>query len=79
MAACIFGGKYLHLIGREIAIIGGLLLIFVQQVGLYWLSGLKSANAFVFWSFVFQLIGGIGSGINGVASMAMVVSSSKAA
>ena len=78
MVSCILGGKYLHLIGREIAIIFGLLFILAQQVGLYELSSIKSANAFVFWSFVAQLIGGLGSGINAVASMAMVVSDSKA-
>ena len=78
MLSCILGGKYLHKIGREIAIIIGLVFILIQQVGLYELSGIKSSYAFLFWSFVAQMIGGLGSGINAVASMAMVVSSSKA-
>ena len=78
MASCILGAKYLHVIGREVSIIGGLFLILLQQVGLYELSSFKSSGAFLFWSFVAQLIGGLGSGINAVASMAMVVSSSKA-
>lgn len=67
----------MHLIGREIAIIGGLLLIFIQQVGLYYLSGFSDPTAFLISSFIAQMIGGLGSGINAVASMAMVVSSSK--
>ena len=77
MVSCILGGNYLHLIGREIAIIIGLVLIFIQQVGLYWLSSIKSPFWFVFWSFFYQLVGGLGSGTNAVASMAMVVSGSK--
>jgi len=77
MLSCILGGKYLHVIGREIAIIIGLVLILIQQVGLYELAFIKSANSFLFWSFVAQMIGGLGSGVNAVASMAMVVSSSK--
>ena len=78
MASCIIGGSYLHKIGREIAIIVGLLLILLQQVGLYMLSSIKGAWSFLFWSFVAQLVGGCGSGVNAVASMAMVVSDSKA-
>ena len=77
IVSCIIGGNYLHLIGREIAIIVGLVLIFIQQVGLYLLSSIKSPFWFVFWSFVAQLVGGLGSGTNSVASMAMVVSGSK--
>ena len=77
MLSCILGGKYLHVIGREIAIIVGLVLILIQQVGLYELASIKSSNSFLLWSFVAQMIGGLGSGINAVASMAMVVSSSK--
>ena len=78
MIACVFGGMYLHKIGRELAIIVGLFLIFVQQLGLYELTALESPKAFLFWSFASQMIGGLGSGINAVASMAMVVSTSKA-
>ena len=77
MASCIFGGMYLHKIGREIAIIVGMFLILVQQVGLYMLTDFKSPTMFLLWSFGAQMIGGFGSGINAVASMAMVVSGSK--
>ena len=77
MISCILGGNYLHLIGKEIAIIIGLLLIFIQQLGLYYLSSIQSPFWFVFWSFVAQLVGGLGSGGNAVASMSMVVSGSK--
>lgn len=77
MASCIFGGMYLHKIGREIAIIVGMLLILVQQVGLYKLNDFKNPTMFLIWSFGAQMIGGLGSGINAVASMAMVVSASK--
>ena len=76
--SCVLGGRYLHTIGREIAIIVGLLFIFLQQVLLYMLVDFKSANWFLAWSFLAQLIGGLGSGINSVAAMAMVVSGSKA-
>ena len=41
-------------------------------------TSINNPYAFLFWSFVAQLIGGFGSGINAVASMAMVVSNSKA-
>lgn len=78
MLSCILGGWYLHTIGREFAIIFGMLLVLVQQWGLYEISSFNSANAFLFWSFVAQMIGGLGSGINAVASLALVVSGSKA-
>ncbi len=67
----------MHIIGREVAIIWGMLFILAQQVGLYYAAGVKGANTFLFLSFASQLIGGLGSGMNAVASMAMVVSSSK--
>ena len=41
-------------------------------------TSINNPYAFLFWSFAAQLIGGFGSGINAVASMAMVVSNSKA-
>ena len=78
MASCVIGGKYLHVIGRELAIMIGMILIFIQQVGLYMLTDFKSPSLFLACSFTAQMIGGFGSGINAVASMAMVVSSSKA-
>lgn len=55
----------------------GMLLVLIQQVGLYELSAFKDGETFLICSFIAQLIGGLGSGINAVASMAMVVSASK--
>ena len=78
MISCILGGMYLHKIGRESAIMIGMGLVFLQQFGLYELTYFESKSAFLFWSYVSQMIGGLGSGINAVASMAMVVSTSKA-
>ena len=78
MVSCVIGGKYLHVIGRELAIMIGMILIFLQQVGLYMLADIKSPTMFLICSFTAQMVGGFGSGINAVASMAMVVSSSKA-
>ena len=77
MIACVFAGMKLHTIGRETAIMVGLILITIQQIGLYELTSFESSNAFLFWSFASQMIGGLGSGINAVASMSMVVSISK--
>ena len=50
-----------------------MVLILVQQIGLYADSYEEDGNTFLFLSFVFQIIGGFGSGNNGVASMATVV------
>ena len=74
MAASIFASNFLHLYGRENAMVLGMLLILIQQVGLYWISYMKDGNNFMILSFVFQIIGGLGSGNNSVASMAMVIS-----
>lgn len=52
MLSCILGGKYLHLIGREISIIVGLVFIFVQQLGLWYLSSFNNATAFLIASFI---------------------------
>ena len=51
----------------------GMLLILIQQVGLYWISYMKNGDWFLILSFVWQIIGGLGSGNNSVASMAMVI------
>ena len=51
MASCIIGGNYLHLIGREVAIMIGLVLILIQQVMLYMLTDFKGATSFLIWSF----------------------------
>ena len=77
MLSCVLAGMFLHKVGREIAIIVGLIMIFLQQFGLYMLTYFENVNAFLFWSFTSQMIGGLGSGVNAVASMAMVVSISK--
>jgi len=53
------------------------LFIIVQQLGLAALSFIEDSDTFLLVSFISQAIGGIGSGINGTASMALVVSSSK--
>ena len=34
-------------------------------------------NEFIFWSFIAQIIGGLGAGNNAVASMAMVIADSE--
>ena len=51
----------------------GMLLILIQQVGLYWISYMKNGEWFLILSFAWQIIGGLGSGNNSVASMAMVI------
>ena len=51
----------------------GMLLILIQQIGLYGISYMKDGDQFLTLSFVFQIIGGFGSGNNSVASMAMVI------
>ena len=77
MGGCIWGGNNLHKIGREVAIMCGLILILIQQVLLYGVSFLDNANEFLILSFTAQMIGGLGSGINAVAAMALTVSTSK--
>jgi len=57
----------------------GMILNLTQQTGLYWTLGLKSENWFLFFSFVFQMIGGLGSGMNSVATLALIVSHSSEA
>ena len=74
MASSVFASRFLHLYGRENAMVLGMLLILIQQVGLYGISFMKDGNTFLTLSFVFQIIGGLGSGNNSVASMAMVIS-----
>ena len=78
MLACYFGGENLHRIGRECAIMFGMLFVMVQQFGLYTLKSFNDPNEFLIMSFVAQLIGGFGSGLNAVSSMAIIVTCSKA-
>ena len=77
VVSCMIVSRYLMQIGREVAILVGLIFIFLQQYGLYLATSLTGSTSFVIASFTAQLIGGIGSGTNAVASMAMVVSGSK--
>jgi MFS family permease len=72
-------GLHMHRIGREQTIMIGMILNLTQQTGLYWTLGLKSENWFLFFSFVFQMIGGLGSGMNSVATLALIVSHSSEA
>ena len=73
MAGSIFSSNYLHLIGRENSMVLGMLLILVQQIGLFAVSFINQPVIFFILSVLFQMIGGIGSGSNSVASMAMVI------
>ena len=72
----LLASRKLHLIGRELAMTLGMLLLTIQQVGLWRASYIKSENWFITFSFIAQVLGGLGSGNNAVASMAMVVSTS---
>ena len=73
MGGSVFASNFLHLYGRENGMVVGMLLILVQQAGLYWISYMKNGEMFLILSIIFQLIGGLGSGNNSVASMAMVL------
>lgn len=77
MIGTVLVGMYMHRVGREQTIMIGMVFNLIQQAGLYWTLGLTNAYVFLFFSFVFQLIGGFGSGMNSVATLAIVVSSSK--
>ena len=66
--------NYLNVYGREFGMCFGMLLILIQQVGLYEISFMKDGNSFLWYSFLFQIIGGLGSGNNSVASLALVIS-----
>ena len=70
-----FASNFLHFdwYGRERAMVIGMLLITIQQAGLYAISYEEDGNIFLLLSIVFQLVGGLGSGNNSVASMAMVI------
>ena len=72
----IFASNHLHKIGRELGMIIGMLLMLLQQVSLWRASYIKNENVFIGFSFIAQVIGGLGSGSNYVGSMAMVVSNS---
>ena len=51
----------------------GVLLVMVQQFGLYAVSYINNATLFFMLCVVFQMIGGLGSGNNNVASLAVVI------
>lgn len=67
----------MHKLGREQAIMIGMVLNMIQQAGLYLTLGMHDPDWFLFFSFVCQMIGGLGSGMNSVASLALIVSHSK--
>lgn len=72
-------GYHMKKIGRENTIMIGMVLNLVQQAGLFWTLGMNDADWFLFFSIVFQVIGGLGSGMNSVATLALIVSHSSEA
>lgn len=76
MLGTLLMGSYMHKIGREQTIMIGMVLNLIQQAGLFWTLGLHDAGWFLFFSFLFQMIGGLGSGMNSVATLALIVSHS---
>lgn len=77
MIACTVLGPKLSKFGREYTICLGMLFITIQQAGLSCLAEIHDPNTFLLISFVSQAIGGIGSGVNSTACMAIVVANSK--
>jgi MFS family permease len=77
MLGTLLMGLYMHRVGREQTIMVGMIFNLIQQAGLYYTLGLHSSGWFLFWSFTFQMIGGLGSGMNSVATLALIVSTSK--
>ena len=69
-------GSIMKYVGRENTIMFGLIFIFAQNMALAYATTLEDADIFLYISFVAQAIGGVGSGINSVASMALVVKNS---
>ena len=76
MIGCTMIGRYLNTIGREQAIMIGMIFIIIQQGCLAYLATIEDANTFLLVSFIGQAIGGVGSGINSVSAMALVVANS---
>ena len=77
MLACTVLGPRINSFGREYAICVGMCFIILQQAGLSYLAYAEDTNTFLIISFIAQAIGGIGSGVNSTACMALVVSTSK--
>ena len=77
MLGTLLMGSYMHKIGREQTIMIGMVLNLLQQAGLYYTLGVNNATWFLILSFICQMIGGLGSGMNSVASLAQIVSNSK--
>jgi len=69
-------GKFMHTLknGRHHIIMVGSILIILQTIGLGYLELVHNKNAFLVISFVAQLLGGFGAGMNSTASMAMISS-----
>lgn len=75
MLTCVTIGKFLTYLGRENAIVSGLIFITIQQFLLAYISTIQDdPDRFLRISFVAQAIGGIGSGLNSVSSMALNIS-----
>jgi len=70
-------GKCLNALGRENTILAGMIFITIQQVGLALITYIEDPDRFLRISFIVQAIGGIGSGANSVASMALMIAVSK--
>lgn len=69
-----FTGKYLKKIGRSRGMIIGILLVISGITGLGTLDFVYSKPVFIFFSFVFKVMCGIGAGLNSTSSMAIVAS-----
>ena len=69
-------GSIMKYVGRENTIMVGLIFIFIQNMALAYATTLEDPETFLALSFIAQAIGGVGSGINSVASMALVVKNS---
>lgn len=70
-------GKNLRSIGKENAILIGCSLEIVAQACLAILNQVEDTRKFVVFSFLTQALAGLGSGLNSVASLALIVAISK--
>ena len=61
-------------VARFKIIMMGTILIIVQTSGLGYLQFVNNTNAFLTVSFVMQILGGLGAGMNSTASMAIMSS-----
>lgn len=70
-------GKCLNYLGRENTILSGMFFLSIQQLGLAYITTIDDPAKFLRISFIVQAIGGVGSGANSVASMALMIAVSK--